>query len=188
MLPTQRKRDSSLKGFKMESKIITLTAPCQKEIIDQMECVQQFTLNCCSPFLSLVNSSNSMIDVELRWANSNPNTVFVIAQEGSSIIGFAQGSKIHADQAPGFLRGVGARELCGDEYFYLDTVVVSPWHQKQGIGKKLIEQILNTQTCRNTLLWTQKDSAMFQLIIKMGGKVAWQSPPSGCFMIIPTGK
>jgi len=129
-----------------------------------------------------------MIDVELRWANSNPNTVFVIAQEGSSIIGFAQGSKIHADQAPGFLRGVGARELCGDEYFYLDTVVVSPWHQKQGIGKKLIEQILNTQTCRNTLLWTQKDSAMFQLIIKMGGKVAWQSPPSGCFMIIPTGK
>lgn len=186
-MPTQRKCNSSLKGFKMEPKIITLIAPCQKEIIDQMAGVQQFTLNCCSSFLSLVNRLDSGIDFNLWWANSNPNTVFAIAQAWSSIIGFAQGSKIHADQAPGFLRGVGARELCGDEYFYLNTVIVSLWHRKQGIGKKLVEQILDTQTCRNTLLWTQMDSAMFQLIIKMGGKVAWQSPPSGCFMLIQTG-
>lgn len=172
----------------MEPKIITLTAPCKKEIIDQMVDVQQFMLSYYSPFLSLANSSDSMIAVNLRVANSNPNTVFVVAQAGYSIIGFAQGSKIYADYAPGFLRGIGARELCGDEYFYLDTVVVSPLYQKQGIGKKLIEQILGTQTCQQALLWTQVDSAILQLIIKMGGKVARQSPPSGCFMTIPTGK
>lgn len=173
----------------METKFSILKAPCSKEVIGQMVRVEQMTLiDFPLPYdhlnRSILSNTEAASAFNLEWHNADKNTFFAIAEEESRIIGFAMGFKVNIGTAPGFLRGIGAQDMCGDTYFYISTLAVHPLNQKNGIGTKLTEQLVGTQSCEKALLWVKNGSVISKLIIKMGGESANRTC-GGHYMTLP---
>lgn len=101
---------------------------------------------------------------------SKPGAICCIAEDGENILGFAWGYTMSVDEnIDDRLEAPGIRQLVHGEFFYLDEIGVLPRHQRQGIGKALLNTILAGK--ERILLRTLNESQMFHLARKMGGHV-----------------
>lgn len=92
--------------------------------------------------------------------------------KGKELSGFAHGYKVYADQEPEGI-GIKTRRILDDDYFFIERIFIEPHADWQDTGRKLIEQILNIQTCKEILLCVEKENHAFEAIVKMGGEIAW---------------
>lgn len=103
---------------------------------------------------------------------SSREAVCIVQLKKEKLIGFAWGYKIPADQElEGF--GIKTRRILDDDYFFIERIFIEPHADWQDTGRKLIEQILNIQTCKEILLCVEKENHAFEAIVKMGGEIAW---------------
>jgi hypothetical protein len=88
------------------------------------------------------------------------------------LIGFAYGYKIPADQELEDF-GIKTRRALDGDYFFIERIFIEPHSDWPYTGRKLIEQILSTQTCGKVLLRIKRESPAFELLSQMGGVVVW---------------
>ncbi len=100
---------------------------------------------------------------------AKPKALCFVAEEDNKVVAFAWGYKIEmSEDTDAELEAPGLHKLVCGEYFYLDEVAVLPTYQRQGVGKELLENIFAGQ--KRVLLRTLKESQMFRLTKKLGGK------------------
>lgn len=100
------------------------------------------------------------------------DAICILLLEGRELSGFAHGYKVYADQELERF-GIKTRRILNGDYFFIERIFIEPHDNWQDTGRKLIEQILNTQTCKEILLCVEKESPAFEVIVTMGGEIAW---------------
>lgn len=103
---------------------------------------------------------------------SSREAICIVQLKEKKLIGFAWGYKIPADQELESF-GIKTRRILEGDYFFIERIFIEPHADWQDTGRKLIEQILRTQTCEKVLLHIKKESLAFELIPQMGGWVVW---------------
>lgn len=114
----------------------------------------------------------SKIITDFYNENTKDDAVCLIAKDRGSVVGFAWGYPLKITketsqklEAPGLEKRITISDV-----FYLDECAVLPEYQKHGIGKLLVETILNSQPLDKMFLRTLVHSPMHKLIIKLSGR------------------
>lgn len=103
------------------------------------------------------------------------NSICIVAKDDNNILGFAWGyaieANIHIDSCLG---APGIHEFIEQPFFYIDEVAVHHHHQRKGIGRQLVREIIDRQTKEVVILRTLKNSQMQHLVISLGGSIIRQ--------------
>jgi ribosomal protein S18 acetylase RimI-like enzyme len=114
---------------------------------------------------------------------AKPGSVCLSANKDGKIVGFTWGyemiSSVESDQ---HLEATGLSEVCPKTFFYLDEVAVSSEFQSQGIGKKMVEEIIRHQSSKTIIIRTLNGSQMYNLTSSMGGKIISYAPKNRIIM------
>ncbi len=116
---------------------------------------------------------------------AKPNALCLAIMKEGKIICFAWGYERTIDQKiDDALEAPGLHQLLSGTYFYLDEVGVLPEYQGKGIGTKMTAWICRAQKQKKILLRTKKDSPMFHIVRKMGGRTILKISKSRVIMIL----
>jgi GNAT superfamily N-acetyltransferase len=97
----------------------------------------------------------------------NPGSTCIVAEEHTSVIGFAWGYGLTINQGTSDkLDAPNLHTLLSGNLFYLDEIAVLPVYQGKGIGRKLMEKI--TPRDKPALLRTLRKSPMQRLASSLG--------------------
>ncbi len=101
-----------------------------------------------------------------------PEALCLVAKnEFEKVVGFIWGYRIAANEhIDEHLEAPGLSRLITGEFFYIDEAAVIPEYQRQGIGKRLVAQMLKAQPEKNVLARTLDQSQMFRILTDFGGK------------------
>ncbi|MCX6790444.1 MAG: hypothetical protein NTV60_02860 [Candidatus Kaiserbacteria bacterium] len=103
---------------------------------------------------------------------SSREAICIVQLKKEKLIGFAWGYKIPADQELESF-GIKTRRILEGDYFFIERIFIEPHSDWPDTGRKLIEQILSIQTCREVLLRVKRPCPAFELVSEMGGMVVW---------------
>ncbi len=102
-----------------------------------------------------------------------------VAEEQGQLLGFGMGGRVEDDPN-------GQEEPGGyDSEIY--KLFVHPQHQRRGIGKALLHNLLEriaATGCKRVIIWSYTQSASTQYYQALGGKILWQTThnPGGAEM------
>lgn len=100
-----------------------------------------------------------------------PEALCLVAEEGRQVVGFLWGYRLIADHAiDAYLDAPGLSGLINGPYFYIDDVAVDPERQGRGIGKRLVERVLEEKRTENVLARTLSGSRMHHILAEFGGR------------------
>lgn len=108
---------------------------------------------------------------------TKPNS-FCLAIQEEQVIGFVWGYRLEAIPAVAlYLEAPGVDEIIKKDclggkknFLYIDEMAISPKYQGQGLGYRLMEDVLFRYPSEMLYLRTLENSAMFKLVTKMGGR------------------
>lgn len=101
-----------------------------------------------------------------------PNAVCVLAKSDEGIVGFAWGYQMEInDDASSYLEAPHIHEHLHGAYFYIDEVAVLLPYRGKGVGKNLVEVLIQEQHRGRILLRTLHKSPMEMLVNGMGGTI-----------------
>jgi len=100
-----------------------------------------------------------------------PEALCLVAKDGDVVVGFIWGYQIVIDEhIDDYLESPGLSRLINGPFFYLDDAAVIPEYQCQGIGKKLVAQMLRVQPEKNILARTLDGCRMFRILTDFRGE------------------
>jgi len=101
-----------------------------------------------------------------------PNAICVLARCDEGIVGFAWGYQMEMnDEASSHLEAPHIHERLHGTYFYVDEVAVLLPYRGKGVGKNLVETLIEDQQRGRILLRTLHESPMEKLVCGMGGTI-----------------
>ena len=126
----------------------------------------------------------SKIIADLYKQMSKKNSLSFVAIHNETIVGFSWGHEVSVDKdLDTYLGAPGLHKYLDKEtHFYLDEIGVITSYQGKGIGKELVNKIFTHQRAKKVILKTLKDSQMYKMIEKMGGKTVLHVPGTQVIM------
>jgi GNAT superfamily N-acetyltransferase len=127
----------------------------------------------------------SKVTSDFNREMGKPEALCLVAKDEDAIVGFIWGYRIViGDHVDDYLESPGLSQLVSGPFFYLDDAAVIPEYQCQGIGKKLVAQMLRIQPEKNILARTLDGCRMFRILTDFRGETVLHITRNRVIMVI----
>lgn len=114
-----------------------------------------------------------------------PDAICVVAKSEEGLVGFAWGYRMElSEQASTYLEAPRVHEQLHGSYFYIDEVALLLEYRGQGVGKNLVQAIVQDRPKGRTLLRTLHDSPMEHLTLGLGGEIVQHISEDRVIMVV----